>query len=161
VFTEIITEQITQAEQAAQQAAIIQQIKTAEAEKRAVVIAIEKMLIADELTDDEIAEILDVFAPWAYPVAYATNAVVRYDSVAYKCIQAHTSQSDWMPDAVPALWSAYTPAGVIAAWVQPYGGSGTYVEGAVVTHNGQTWLNTNPGPQLNVWEPGVYGWTQQ
>ena len=22
----------------------------------------------------------------------------------YKCVQAHTSQSDWMPSATPALW---------------------------------------------------------
>ncbi|MFI6602128.1 M4 family metallopeptidase [Nonomuraea sp. NPDC050536] len=39
--------------------------------------------------------------PWT---AYATGAVVTYNGVQYRCLQAHTSQPDWTPPAVPALW---------------------------------------------------------
>lgn len=83
------------------------------------------------------------------------------DGNLYRCIQAHTAQVDWRPDlpGVAALWIRfYAPEEGPEPWVQPYGGSGTYVSGAIVTHNGQTWRNIVPAPTLNVWEPGVYGW---
>ncbi|MFJ1757832.1 M28 family peptidase [Kitasatospora sp. NPDC088134] len=41
---------------------------------------------------------------WAAGVAYNTGDVVTYNGVSYKCLQAHTSQSTWTPDVVPALW---------------------------------------------------------
>jgi hypothetical protein len=39
-------------------------------------------------------------------VAYAAGAEVTYDGELYKCIQAHTSEPNWTPAAVPALWQA-------------------------------------------------------
>src|SRR4051794_24343901 len=41
---------------------------------------------------------------WAPNTAYAAGALVMYQSVEYKCIQAHTSQVGWEPPNVPALW---------------------------------------------------------
>src|SRR5215469_3008953 len=41
---------------------------------------------------------------WAPNVAYSVGSLVMYQGVEYKCIQAHTSQSDWTPPATPALW---------------------------------------------------------
>lgn len=82
-----------------------------------------------------------------------------YDGVLYECLQAHMTLSTWTPDVTPALWQEVVEAPETPQpWVQPYGGSGTYVSGAIVTHNGQTWRNIVPAPTLNVWEPGVYGW---
>lgn len=40
-------------------------------------------------------------------------------------------------------------------WRQPQAGVDAYPQGALVTHNGQSWESTLPG---NVWEPGVSGW---
>jgi hypothetical protein len=83
------------------------------------------------------------------------------DKNLYACIQAHIAQSDWRPDlsGLGALWIGfYEPEAGPQPWVQPYGGSGTYVSGSIVTHKGSTWINTIPAPTLNVWEPGVYGW---
>jgi len=80
----------------------------------------------------------------------------------YACIQLHTAQADWRPDlpGLGALWiKFYEPEAGPQPWVQPYGGSGTYVSGSIVTHNGQTWRNILAAPTLNVWEPGVYGWS--
>lgn len=37
-------------------------------------------------------------------VAYAVGDQVTYNGQTYQCLQAHTSQPDWTPDAVPALW---------------------------------------------------------
>lgn len=49
--------------------------------------------------------------PWAAWTAYATGAVVTYGGTYYQCLQGHTSQPDWTPSAVPALWSHVTCSG--------------------------------------------------
>ena len=41
---------------------------------------------------------------WAAGVAYKVGDVVTYNGQSYKCLQAHTSQPDWTPPVVPALW---------------------------------------------------------
>jgi chitinase len=41
---------------------------------------------------------------WAPGVHYNVGATVTYQGVGYRCLQAHTSQPDWTPPAVPALW---------------------------------------------------------
>jgi chitinase len=51
---------------------------------------------------------------WAAGVAYAVNDTVSYSGSVYKCLQAHTSQADWMPPAVPALWQLVGSAGATA-----------------------------------------------
>lgn len=40
-------------------------------------------------------------------------------------------------------------------WTQPTGAHDAYREGAIVSHQGKTWVSTTPA---NVWEPGVSGW---
>jgi hypothetical protein len=35
---------------------------------------------------------------------YNVNELVRYRNRIFKCLQAHTSQPNWYPPAVPALW---------------------------------------------------------
>src|SRR5438270_177382 len=49
---------------------------------------------------------------WQPNTAYAIGALVMFNSVEYKCIQAHTSQVGWEPPNVPALWQPVsgTPA---------------------------------------------------
>ncbi|GFP77186.1 carbohydrate-binding protein [Clostridium fungisolvens] len=43
---------------------------------------------------------------WAPNTYYAVGALVTYNGVTYKCIQAHTSLVGWEPPNVPALWQA-------------------------------------------------------
>ncbi|MGW0809797.1 fibronectin type III domain-containing protein [Nonomuraea sp. NPDC002799] len=50
-------------------------------------------------------------AAWAPWTAYATGAVVTYNGVDYVCLQGHTSQPDWQPPNVPALWKPTTGGG--------------------------------------------------
>jgi hypothetical protein len=45
-------------------------------------------------------------------VYYAIGAKVVYDGELYQCIQAHTSQSTWEPNVVPALWKTLGACGV-------------------------------------------------
>ncbi len=48
---------------------------------------------------------------WAVGVAYAVNDTVTYGGCTYKVLQAHTSQSDWTPPAVPALFQQLSCGG--------------------------------------------------
>src|SRR5256714_15410628 len=49
---------------------------------------------------------------WQPNTAYSVGALVMFNNVEYKCIQAHTSQVGWEPPNVPALWQPVsgTPA---------------------------------------------------
>lgn len=109
----------------------------------------------DAVTASEHAEL---FAEWAYPVAYTVGQLRRYNGRLYKCVQAHTSQADWTPDTAASLWSvAADPAEEWPAWSQPVGAHDAYAKGAKVSHNGKHWTSS---VDSNVWEPGVYGWTE-
>ena len=46
---------------------------------------------------------MELFPAWAAGNAYAIDDRVRYNGALYKCVQAHTGQADWTPDAAPAL----------------------------------------------------------
>lgn len=104
------------------------------------------------------AEHADLFAEWAYPIAYTVGQIRRYNGTLYKCVQAHTSQSDWTPPAAPSLWSLTAdPTEEWPEWIQPIGAHDAYDLGAKVSHNGKHWTSD---VAANVWEPGVYGWTE-
>ena len=109
----------------------------------------------DMVTASEHAEL---FAEWAYPIAYTVGQLRRYNGTLYKCVQAHTSQADWTPDTAASLWSvAADPAEEWPAWSQPVGAHDAYSKDAKVSHNGKHWTSSVDN---NVWEPGVYGWTE-
>ncbi len=101
---------------------------------------------------------------WAFPawsgnsVAYAVGDRVAYETLLYKCVQAHTSQPDWTPTAAVSLWVRVTdPAIEYPDWVQPAGAHDAYNKGDKVSHNGKHWISD---VDANVWEPGVYGWSE-
>jgi hypothetical protein len=49
---------------------------------------------------------------WEVGVAYAVGTLVTHEGLTYKCLQAHTSQSDWAPPIVPALWEPQDDGGL-------------------------------------------------
>lgn len=109
----------------------------------------------DVVTASEHAEL---FAEWAYPVAYTVGQLRRHNGKLYRCVQAHTSQADWAPDKAASLWSvAADPAEEWPAWSQPVGAHDAYAAGAKVSHNGKHWTSN---VDSNVWEPSVFGWAE-
>ena len=105
--------------------------------------------------DDEIALTgVELFPAWVVGKAYAVNDRAQYNGTLYKCIQAHTSQSDWMPSATPALWKTVS-VDEYPEWVQPTGAHDAYNIGDKVTYNGQHYVCTS---NANVYAPDVYGW---
>lgn len=104
------------------------------------------------------SEHTELFSPWAYPVDYKTGNIRAYGGKLYRCLQDHTSQETWTPDAAPSLWVGISdPAEKWPAWSQPVGSTDAYAKGAQVSHNGKHWTSD---VDANVWEPGVYGWTE-
>src|SRR4051812_34364432 len=66
---------------------------------------------ADNLTAQVTAAQCAAAKPWAAWTHYATGTVVTYGGATYQCVQGHTSQPDWTPSAVRALWEPVTCAG--------------------------------------------------
>lgn len=56
------------------------------------------------LADADAAKNPMLFLPWETDTKYAVGDRRRHDGKVYKCLQAHTSQADWEPSDVPALW---------------------------------------------------------
>lgn len=113
---------------------------------------------AGAIDDTTAAEHAELFAEWAYPINYKTGQIRRHNGKLYRCVQDHTSQEDWTPDAAASLWAATSdPAEEWPEWSQPVGAHDAYNTGDKVSHNGKRWTSSVDG---NVWEPGVYGWEE-
>lgn len=109
---------------------------------------------ASTMTDATALTAVELFPVWEAGKAYAVGDRVQYNDTLYKCIQAHTSQSDWTPDATPALWKTVS-VDEYPEWVQPTGAHDAYNIGDKVTYNGQHYVCTS---NANVYAPDVYGW---
>lgn len=57
------------------------------------------------LSDEDALGAVELFKAWAADTAYAADERIRHGGKLYRCVQTHTSQTDWTPDAAPALWT--------------------------------------------------------
>ena len=114
---------------------------------------------ATSLPDVEAEKAVELFPAWAYPVSYIVGNRVSYGGKLYKCQQAHTSQADWTPDAVPALWVKVSVE-EWPEWVQPTGAHDAYNTGDKVTYNGKRYVSLI---DANVYSQDAYpaGWEEQ
>lgn len=113
--------------------------------------------VASKSLDDETAlNAKAIFPFWGFPVTYAIGDRVQYADKLYKCVQIHTSQADWTPDIVPALWTEVS-VDEFPEWKQPTGAQDAYNKGDKVSYNNKHWMSDIDG---NVWAPGVYGWSE-
>ena len=110
--------------------------------------------LAITLDDETALTGVELFPAWVVGKAYAVSDRAQYNGTLYKCIQAHTSQADWMPSATPALWKTVS-LDEYPEWVQPTGAHDAYNIGDKVTYNGQHYVCTS---NANVYAPDVYGW---
>ena len=85
-------------------------------------------------------------------------SIVDRNGKLYRCLQSHTSQENWKPEAAPSLWVEIAdPAEEWPGWKQPSGAHDAYQKGEKVSHNGKHWISM---AENNVWEPGVFGWDE-
>lgn len=123
-------------------------------------------LFAQTVTDEStMMEMADVYPKWSSnSKTYKTGEIVAYgknsdnETQLYQVLQEHASQADWTPNTATSLYKAvgFTDSGV-AIWTQPLGATDAYMAGDKVVHNDVLWQSDVDN---NVWEPGVYGWTQ-
>ena len=98
--------------------------------------ATRKLIRVDELEEDEI---------------------FQYEGKLYKVIQEHTSQEDWIPSELPALYLSMMPENVIPEWIAPTGSHDAYSFGDKVIFEGEVYESTIDN---NTWSPTDYpqGW---
>ena len=114
-------------------------------------------IIADELTDDQLLTVAGLFPYWQPNESVEAHVDIRnFQGQLYECIQSHTTQSDWYPPNVPALWVLKRESGVIAEWVQPPA-ENPYMIGDKVLFEGSVYESLINN---NVWSPSAYpaGW---
>lgn len=121
-------------------------------------------MFAQSLADDDALEVATIFPAYTVGKLYKADEMFTYgtnnvgDPQLYRVVQEHTSQSDWVPDATPAL---YTPIGLTddgyPIWSQPTGSHDAYNTGDIVDYNGTLYKSLIDG---NVYSPDAYpaGW---
>jgi hypothetical protein len=80
-------------------------------------------------------------------VAVGTRRV--YDGVLYQCLQAHVTQSDWIPAVVPALWQVVPEEPVAGEWA-PWT---AYTIGERVTYQGVEYECRQSHTSQPGWQP--------
>jgi hypothetical protein len=81
------------------------------------------------------------------PVAVGTQRT--YDGKTYRCIQAHTTQVDWTPPAVPALWAEVVVTPPVGAWAVGV----AYKIGDEVTYAGLRYRCRQAHTSIASWTP--------
>lgn len=112
---------------------------------------------AQSLPDETALEVITLHPEWKSGVEYVVGFKAQFGGVLYRCLTAHTAQDEWTPDASPSLWAkVLVEDGKILPWEQPDSTNG-YAVGDKVSHNNKIWISDVDN---NVWEPGVYGWSE-
>ena len=102
----------------------------------------------DTIGDDAVAEVAALFPDWTPGVAVAPGDVLAWDGTLVEVIQAHTTQADWTPDRVPALFKVHrTPE--MTEWVAGI----TVAAGERFTFGGATWECVQAHTTQKGWEP--------
>jgi hypothetical protein len=115
------------------------------------------LFLRTSATDETALASKEAYPTWKLQ-QYAVGDRVRYGDLLYKCLQAHTAQSDWTPDVAVSLWVRVDdPSIEFPEWRQPTGAQDAYAKGAKVSHNEKHWVSDVDN---NVWEPSVYGWSE-
>lgn len=118
---------------------------------------IEKAAIS--LADEDALEAVELFPAWKADTAYAVDERIRYGEKLYRCVQAHTSQADWIPSETPALWTEVS-VDEWPEWKQPTGAQDAYNKGDKVTFEGKHYISLI---DANIWSPAQYpqAWEEQ
>lgn len=125
-------------------------------------------LFAATLYDKEetAIELASLYPVWVADKQYKANDIVQYgtnsvgDPQLYLVLQAHKSQSDWLPDATASL---YKKMGISESgypiWTQPLCAVDAYNLGDIVSYNGKLYKSII---NANVWAPDAYpaGWEE-
>jgi hypothetical protein len=114
----------------------------------------------EELPKEEMVEFRSLFKPYKLDGIFREMGYKFYypiDDKLYEVVLGHTPALEWKPPENITLYKEIFPPGFISNWIQPLGAGYEYQIGNKVYHNGKKWICDVAN---NVWEPGVYGWTE-
>lgn len=122
-------------------------------------------LKAVDMSEDDLSKIISLYDEWAVGIAVSVGERYQKDGKLYEVVQAHTTQADWTPDKVPALFKEVTPSKdesgteIVPEWKQPTGAHDAYKKGDKVTFKGKTYESLI---DANVYSPSDYpqGWKE-
>lgn len=112
---------------------------------------------ATSLTDEDALKTPEIYPHWKENILLKINERIYYNTNLYRVVQEHTTQKGWEPDTTPALFTKIAKPGEIPEWQQPTGVQDAYMTGDIVRYKDKNWVSNVDN---NVWEPGVYGWTE-
>ena len=108
---------------------------------------------AKNQSDETLVDNKSAFPFWQPRIQVNADEIYRYSDDIYRVLQPHTTQDDWTPDKVPALfviiggdWKQWEP--------------GSYAKGTKRVNKSKRWVSNVDG---NIWEPGatgVYTWDE-
>ena len=121
--------------------------------------ATRKLIRVDELSEEELLDMIGLYESYQVNKSYKVDDIFKYEEKLYKVIQEHTSQSDWIPSELPALYLSMMPENVIPEWVQPTGAHDAYSVGDKVIYEEKVYESVIDG---NTWSPKDYpqGWEE-
>ena len=119
--------------------------------------ATRKLIRVDELDEEELLDMIDLYENYYTYHSYEVGEIFQYEGKLYKVIQEHTSQDDWIPSELPALYLNMMPENVIPEWVQPTGSHDAYNVGDKVIFEDDVYESLIDN---NTWSPVDYsqGW---
>ena len=102
----------------------------------------------DTIGDAAVAEVAALFPDWTPGAKVKPGDVLAWDGTLVEVIQGHTTQADWTPDKVPALFKVHrTPE--MTEWVAGI----TVAAGERFTFGGATWECVQAHTTQKGWEP--------
>lgn len=119
--------------------------------------ATRKLIRVDDLSPEELDTMIDLYESYQVDKLYKVDDIFKHEGKLYKVIQEHTSQDNWIPSELPALYLSMMPENIIPEWVQPTGAHDAYNKGDKVIFEGDVYESIIDG---NTWSPIDYprGW---
>ena len=114
------TKEITSAMKAEEAEAALEAQFEAVAKQRATELAQRKAAdeLLDTLPDEDVETLTYLYPRWEPGLDVAVDDKLRHEGILYKVIQPHTTQADWAPPQVPALFVRFRePTGGVMEWV--------------------------------------------
>ena len=96
-----------------------------------------------EVDDNTALRMMEFYPEWASDTDYTAGYKVQRGGRLWRCLQAHTSQTDWEPENAPSLWTEIceSHAGTLDDPI-PYSGNMALEAGKYYSQSGAVYLCT-------------------